>query len=101
VLLGACESDMAPPAEHTIDEHISLSTVFLSHNAGEIVAGLWEMFDKQIDGCYHQILDSDDISEALKQWQEEQIKRRKWKENKNSNIFYQIMPFRVMGFPEI
>ncbi|MDM8552114.1 type III-E CRISPR-associated TPR-CHAT protein Csx29 [Desulfobacterales bacterium HSG2] len=101
VLLGACESDMAPPTEHTIDEHLSLSTVFLSHNAGEVVAGLWKVRNDMVDGCYHEILDAGDISEALKTWQEKQIKKRKWKKNRNNKIFYQIVPFRVMGFPEI
>jgi len=101
VLLGACESDMAPPTEHTIDEHLSLCTVFLSHNAREIVAGLWEIQTNMVDGCYHQILDSNDISEALKQWQEDQMKKRKWKERQDHSIFYLLAPFRVMGFPEI
>ncbi|MCP4105356.1 MAG: CHAT domain-containing protein [Desulfobacteraceae bacterium] len=99
ILLGACESDMAPPAEFIIDEHLSLSTVFLSHNAREIIAGLWKINNAQADRLYNTVLHKTDILAALNKWQEKEISM--WKKHHNNNIFYMFASFRVMGFPYV
>lgn len=106
VMLGACESDAAPPTEHTIDEHLSLSTVFLLHHAKEVTAGLWKVEVRAVDKCYHGILnkkDDVDVETALQEWQNKQLSEWKseWKNKKDNLKFYLLAPFRVMGFPEI
>ena len=111
VFLGACESDMAPPMDHIVDEHLSLSTAFLSLESREVVAGLWDLGDRVIDRCYAQLIDSDDIALALKDWQNGKIASWKgaigklektggnWKESEYHSIFYDLAAFRVIGVP--
>ena len=103
-MLGACESDMSPPIEHTIDEHLSLSTVFLLHHAHEVIAGLWKVKPGAVDNCYKSILESikekrTNFSTALNDWQKKKI--LEWKNGKTNKDFYYYAPFRVMGFPYI
>lgn len=56
IFLGACESDMSPVSESPLDEHISLSSVFLTGGAKEIIGGTYRLQPTKIDMCYHTIL---------------------------------------------
>lgn len=100
VLFGACETDMSPPREHPLDEHLSLSTVFLTLGAKDIVGGIYRILPSQIEGCYYNILFENDeespltLPEAMQKWQVENLK------NNNSN-FYWIVPFRIIGPPDL
>jgi len=100
VLLGACESDMAPPIEHCVDEHISLSTVFLTRDVRDVIAGLWIIEDKMVDHFFMEVLQDHDrkkeFSEELRKFQIRLVKL--WKAKKDPQIFYRLAPYRVMGF---
>ncbi|MEE4357733.1 MAG: type III-E CRISPR-associated TPR-CHAT protein Csx29 [Desulfococcaceae bacterium] len=97
VLLGACESDMAPPSAHSVDEHLSLSTVFLSHKAGEVAGGLWKIESDKVDECYTELCESNELAETLKDWQDDFIKE--WRDTDDDIEFYYCTPFRITGFP--
>lgn len=101
IMLGACESDMAPPMNQPVDEHISLSTIFLSHGASEVLAGLWDVGMTQVDELYSEIRDVKNLSDALRIWQRDEVKQ--WRNTEDSGkrndlIFYDLAPFRITGF---
>ena len=99
IFLGACESDMASPIEFIVDEHLSLSAVLLSLGAKEVIGGLWKLYDIFVEDCYHQLLDSNNLSQSLNEWQLNMAKE--WKEDKTDMRYlklYSFASFRVTGF---
>jgi hypothetical protein len=104
VLLGACESDMAPPQGYPVDEHLSLGSLFLSQGAGEVIAGLWEIATDKVNELYETFCEMDeDMAERLNAWQMEYISEQK--ENsfldaeEGRRDFYEVVSFRIMGLP--
>jgi hypothetical protein len=94
---------MSSLSENSLDEHISLSSVFLNGNAKEVIAGVYRLQATKIAMCYQTILEKLkkegteklNLPEELQKWQIEKM----GKEPSNT-LFYQIIPFRIMGFPE-
>ncbi|GBC60136.1 hypothetical protein DENIS_1081 [Desulfonema ishimotonii] len=97
ILLGACESDMVPPLEFSVDEHLSVSGAFLSHKAGEIVAGLWTVDSEKVDECYSYLVEEKDFLRNLQEWQ--MAETENFRSENDSSLFYKIAPFRIIGFP--
>lgn len=105
IFLGACESDMSPFSDNPLDEHLSLSSVFLTSGAREVIGGVYRLEPPKIDMCYRAILEKAkkeglerlNLPEELQSWQIEKMKK---KPSENPRQFYEIIPFRIMGFPE-
>ena len=99
VLLGACESDMAPPSNHQniLDEHLSMASVFLLHGAKEVVASLWRVQHEMIELVFHDVMQGDDPAKKIQAFQEEELDE--WVEENGDGPFYDPSLFRVIGFP--
>ena len=96
VFLGACETDMVPPPLVTLDEHLSLSSVFLIKGAREVAGALYEASDDTIKKI-QEILppDSDTSLEAITGFQRKGAE--KWRKSccNNSLPIYDSIFFRV------
>jgi len=103
VLLGACESDMAPPAnkQNLLDEHLSMASVFLTKSAKEVVASLWRIDEARIEEVFIILSKCDDPAEKLREYQQEELEE--WVdadiEEEIDAPFYDPTIFRVIGFP--
>ena len=105
LLMGNCESDMAPPVESSVDEYFTPGTVMSMKGVQNIVAALQSIWGEYIEDCFCHILSGlggRDIAELLCDWQRKQL--IEWMEKENgkgieSKLSY-IAPFRAIGFPE-
>jgi hypothetical protein len=90
--------------DRPVDEHVSISTVFLSHGARQVLAGLWQIGMSDVDELFAEIRDETDWVQALRNWQKTHVTR--WRisgkngsdSGKKNRIFYNLAPFRVSGF---
>lgn len=101
VFLGACETELVPPFFSPPDEHLSLTSAFMINGAFCIVGVLWEVSAGDVDRVFARFLNNknfDKLNKELKAWQyNELFKNGKLKKGD----FYWIIPFRIVGLPEI
>lgn len=111
IVLGACETDLAPAKQRFGDEHLSLATAFLQEGASEIAGNLWRVMDTLLEELLEHIVQNMNIS-LFRLIREKQIDW--WNsglviENSDTTVrtvtdpatkLYLLAPFRVVGFPE-
>ena len=96
VILGACETDMASPPESSLDEHLSLSTAFLQKGTQSVMGTLWEVRSGDVEEMVLRIRKSKTASLHEIVWE----KQKSWIQNPlEYQKFYDIIPFRVIGYP--
>ena len=102
VFIAACETDMTPPIEKSIDEYLSISSAFLSHGASYIAGGLWKIKPSKVNICYKRLLQKEQqevfFSKALQEWQFRNLKNAK--PESLPKLLYSYIPFRIIGFPK-
>jgi|LGOV01.1.fsa_nt_gb hypothetical protein len=111
VVLGACESDLAPENQSFIDEHLSLATAFLQKGAVEIAGNLWRVGDTILKELIESVMQNG--GESL--FNLIRAKQKAWWKNEieiiingvkvetitdSATKLYLLSPFRVIGFPE-
>jgi hypothetical protein len=98
VLLGACEADMMPPQLTIVDEHLSFSTAFLEKGASQVLSGLYQVFDTRLKELAMALKTNNvPLYQALWAWHER--KCRGFGEQLREKLFFEIAPFRVLGYP--
>jgi hypothetical protein len=100
LILGACETDLVSPLSDVIDEHLSISTVFLDKNTTEIIGTMWLVIKEDIDKLVKKMIDkccNSDLwmMKELWAWQKELISNYP-----SSDIydFNRAVVFRAIGF---
>lgn len=91
IFLGACETDLVPPLTDTIDEHLSVSTAFLNHNAQEIVGTLWAIYDTFVDFIFSEIIEKPNLYKKIQALQKAAIEN-----NKDATQLYKWLAFRAI-----
>lgn len=111
VLLGACESELAPIKTTQIDEHLSLAGTFLSKGASLVFGSMWEC---KVPVAEELILEA--LKKGINVYQMLQEKQKDWitsekapeswpqgaeifKGYPNSLKLYFIAPFKITGYP--
>ena len=92
-MLGACETDFSVSVSDLLDEHLSISSVFLRKGAAEVGGTLYKADAELCDEFLFNALKEQKkpLYEVLSDCQ------LTWKQRKNINI---VLPFRVLGFPK-
>ena len=111
VLLGACESELAPVKTTQIDEHLSLAGTFLSKGASLVFGSMWKCKVPVAEELILEALKKDiNVYQMLKKKQKDWITREKapelwpqgaeiFKGYPNSLKLYIIAPFKITGYP--
>lgn len=111
VLLGACESELAPVKTTQIDEHLSLAGTFLSKEASLVFGSMWECKVPVAEELILEALTKDiNVYQMLQKKQKDWITREKapvsWTQGEeifkgypNSLKLYFIAPFKITGYP--
>jgi len=103
VVLGACETDLAPALSDVIDEHLSFSTAFMNKNASEILGTMWKVLDDNVAEIVESIFADGSILTVNAQWQKNRINEYRIRQangNNTDNIdmtLYDCLVFRTMG----
>lgn len=111
VLLGACESELAPAKTTQIDEHLSLAGTFLSKGASLVFGSMWECKVPVAEELILEALKKEiSVNQMLQEKQKEWITSKKapelwlqgseiFKGYPNSLMLYYIAPFKITGYP--
>ena len=111
VLLGACESELAPAKTTQIDEHLSLAGTFLSKGASLVFGSMWECNVPVAEELILEALKKGiSVNQMLQEKQKEWITSKKapelWLQGAeifqgypNSLKLYFIAPFKITGYP--
>lgn len=100
IILGACETDLVPPLSDVIDEHLSITTAFLTNNAREILGTMWEVYPDKVEEIIKKVrgenINFKPLYKIINTWQTDKLAA--WQNN--SDIFYDVISFRNFTSPE-
>lgn len=101
IILGACETDLVPPLSDAIDEHLSITTAFLTNGVIEILGTMWKVdAEKTVEEVVEQIITegvkNKPIFQIINSWQIEKLNLWKKKDFK-SYIYYDFITLRTYG----
>lgn len=100
VVLGACETDMAPPLGTAVDEHVTLSSVLQQSGAAEVVSGMWEVENTRIAEIVELARTrrpETSLLELLWWWQRDSLANCYHANEGDARELYAIAAFRVAG----
>lgn len=95
VILGACETDLAPPLSGVLDEHLSIASTLMSKGATDVLGTMWKTNSSYSEEVIENAIDklSVPLVNIINDWQKEVIEE--WKGTKCNTTFYYTIPFRI------
>ena len=107
VILGACETDLAPPLSTTVDEHLPLASAFLARDALVVISTMWAVLAGKVLGLVRQLdqVTVQEWSRKLFEWQTRGLQDYQGSNDPvrgcDNQILYYYISFRPYGILEL
>ncbi len=90
IVIGACETDLIPPTDSPLDEHISIASILLGKGTAAIIGTMWEALDDRIIDMLRDKNLFDSFQNILK-------KKLKNQADPDSRLLYDNLCFKYYG----